>query len=168
MCAIARFLRLLVLSHYCWIRREGGHRCISLTEIMSLFYFFNVYFILFLLFMVFCEQFCWSWEALWVPRSRAHDRWWSSGMCAPRAAVSGEREGAREKGSSLALSLCLARTHINNIRRVDRRVSRCALHCAWPLVLIETYNKHNMHHYVYMYFGWTRSGTLMFCNIFTT
>jgi len=33
---------------------------------------------------------------VWVSRSRAYDRWWSSGMCAPRAAVSGERERERE------------------------------------------------------------------------
>lgn len=39
---------------------------------------------------------------MWVPSSRAHDRWWSSGMCAPRAAVSGETE----EGVSLPVSLC--------------------------------------------------------------
>lgn len=54
-----------------------------------------------------------------LSRSRAHDRWWSSGMCAPRAAVSADRE---KGGFTRTRTHKHTRTHTDAIRRVDRRV----------------------------------------------
>lgn len=108
------------------------------------------------------ESFLFSWP-LKLSGARAPMTGGGHLACALLALLSVVRE--RKVSHSLALTHTHTHTRINNIRRVDRRVPRCARDGAWTLVLIGAIinTKCTMLHGVYLTLS-ERTQTWMYCN----
>lgn len=94
----------------------GFFICFSSPVLLYIYIFFFYYYFRGLVFAV--SLVVWSDGLTGCGCARAYDRWWSSGMCAPRAVCCCQWERKREGVEGVSQ----ARAAHGNIRRVDRRV----------------------------------------------